>query len=78
MLENPEDDDNPWVQFSKILDSEAYKNPIFTVIFATNKTTSMLQHYGYPMFDCGVTGHSGKFLGHLRFSPVMRTAWSEV
>ena len=53
MLENPEDDDNPWVQFSKILDSEAYKNPIFTVIFATNKTLERLKRSS-PFHRCDI------------------------
>ena len=40
MLEKPEA--RGWVQFSKILDSEADKYPRFTVIFATNKTLEKL------------------------------------
>ena len=41
MLEKPEA--RGWVQFSKILDSEADKYPRFTVIFATNKTLLRLK-----------------------------------
>ena len=41
LLEKPEDDDTPWVPYSKIEDT-GNTEPRFTVIFGTNKTLERL------------------------------------
>ena len=93
LTSKPEDDDTPWVPYSKIAD-EDHVEPRFTVIFGTNKTLERLNKscqfhidatykvnwQGYPMFVCGVTGSTGKFFGTMTVlsSHEDTEAWSEV
>ena len=94
LLEKPEDDDQPWVPFSKIEDDSDNIKPRFTVIFGTNKTLGRLNRsvqlhidatykvnwHGYPMFVVGVTGQTGKLFATMSVlsSHEDSQAWAEV
>ena len=74
-LDIPDDENESWVPFCQIDDSEDSDEVRILVIFATNKILSYLKMSdtfhcdatyrlnwnGYPVFICGVTNQTGKF-----------------